>query len=136
MGGSAPRPRGDAAPGGARLRRGVRRRPRRPASARLMVGIARRYPLVSFAVCTASFVVLASGASVGASRPAVRDVGVAAGLRPSVGDGYSIHPHDVNHDGWPDLLLGRHGGAAELFVNEPAGGVSACFSLSYRVIRS
>ena len=75
-----------------------------------MVGIARRYPLVSFAVCTASFVVLASGASVGASRPAVRDVGVAAGLRPSVGDGYSIHPHDVNHDGMDDVVVINGGG--------------------------
>jgi FG-GAP-like repeat len=100
-----------------------------------MVGIARRHPLASLVVSTAtSFLVLTSGASLAASTPTVRDVGVAAGLRPWVGDGYSIHPHDVNHDGWPDLLLGRHAGAAELYVNQPSAGVTAGFALAYRFI--
>jgi FG-GAP-like repeat len=99
-----------------------------------MARFARRRPLVPLAVCAASFLVLTSSASLAASTPNVRDVGVAAGLRRSVGDGYSIHPHDVDHDGWPDLLLGRHGGAAELFVNDPAEGTSTGFSLAYRFI--
>jgi FG-GAP-like repeat len=79
-------------------------------------------------------IAFAAGAHAAASSPAVRDVGVDAGLRQWVGDGYSIEPRDVNHDGWPDLLLGRHGGAAELFVNDPAGGASTGFSLAYRFV--
>jgi hypothetical protein len=100
----------------------------------VIVRVPRRQRLPALVVLAASFVVQASGASAAASGPAVRDVGVAAGLRRSVGDGYSIHPDDVNHDGWPDLLLGRHGGAAELFVNDPAAGTTTGFDLTYRFI--
>jgi hypothetical protein len=94
----------------------------------------RRSRLAVLAAAAASLVLLASGPRAATAAPAVRDVGADVGLRRWAGDGYEIDPDDVNRDGWPDLLLGRHGGAAELFENDPSGGASTGFSLSYRFV--
>lgn len=64
-------------------------------------------------------VVVTPGAPEAVAAPEVRDVGRAAGLPRLVGDGYSIEPRNVNHDRWIDLLMDRHGAAAQLFMNLP-----------------
>jgi hypothetical protein len=82
----------------------------------------------------AALIVVTPNAPDAMAAPAVRDVGRAAGLPRLVGDGYSIDPRDVNHDRWIDLLMGRHGAAAQLFMNQPDTGASTGFALAYKFI--
>ena len=56
-----------------------------------------------------------------AHAPLVRDVGPMVGFRRHESS-YTIAVADVNHDGWPDVLIGHHGSRpAELFMNQPDG---------------
>jgi hypothetical protein len=100
---------------------------------------ARRRRSLAAVLVAAALVVVTPGAPEAVAAPEVRDVGRAAGLPRLVGDGYSIDPHDVNHDRWIDLLMGRHGAAAQLFMNEPVavpttGFASTGFALAYKFI--
>jgi VCBS repeat protein len=73
-------------------------------------------------------VVLASIALVGVVAPAVRsatptvrDIGPMVGFRRHESS-YTVAVADVNHDHWPDVLIGHHGSRpAELFQNQPDG---------------
>jgi hypothetical protein len=83
---------------------------------------------------TISFLLVAIGLPAVAVTPAVRDVGAEVGLPRSASGGYDVLPRDVNHDGWPDLFIGRHGSPGELFMNDPVGDTTAGFRLDFRFI--
>jgi FG-GAP-like repeat len=95
---------------------------------------ARRRRSPAAVLVATALVVVMSWAPDAVAAPGVRDVASAAGLRLFVGDGYSIHPRDVDHDGWIDLLMGRHGGGAQLYMNQPVAGVSTGFALAFKFI--
>jgi len=92
----------------------------------------RRRAQVTFALLlvTTALVALPSASA----RPAVRDVGGKLGLRREVGLGYSIEPDTVNGDRWPDLMFGRHGGAAELFLNHHLHGRSVGYVYAFKFV--
>src|SRR6476660_6523921 len=59
--------------------------------------------------------------AVQARQLVVRDVGPMVGFRRHESS-YTIAVADVNHDRWPDVLIGHHGSRpAELFMNQPDG---------------
>ena len=56
-------------------------------------------------------------------RARLRDIGPAMGLSLDASS-YGIVVHDLDDDGWPDLLISRHGRPAQLFRNAPYGDAS------------
>jgi FG-GAP-like repeat len=59
--------------------------------------------------------------AVRSAPPVVRDIGPMIGFRRHESS-YTIAVADVNHDRWPDILIGHHGSRpAELFLNQPDG---------------
>lgn len=72
---------------------------------------------------------------VGVSPPLVRDVGPMVGFRRHESS-YTIAVADVNHDRWPDVLIGHHGSRpAELFLDQPdASGGTFGFEPVFRLV--
>jgi len=64
----------------------------------------------------------------------VQDDGALVGLPQQVSGGYAIEPHDVNGDGWPDLLISHHGAGAELYMNEPGPDGMRVFRVAFRFV--
>ncbi|MDP9184510.1 MAG: VCBS repeat-containing protein [Actinomycetota bacterium] len=87
-------------------------------------------------VVIACLVVSCAGApAVGSPRWTVRDVGPMVGFRRHESS-YTVAVADVDHDGWPDVLIGHHGSRpAELFMNQPDGeGGTLGFEPVFRLV--
>jgi hypothetical protein len=87
-------------------------------------------------VVIACLVLSCAGApAVGSSQWTVRDVGPMVGFRRHESS-YTVAVADVDHDGWPDVLIGHHGSRpAELFMNQPDGqGGTLGFEPVFRLV--